>query len=194
MTKTAKVTVSILLAFLYSIAYTVVGPMMKNQDTTFLKSMILPLVLCFAICAVVNYVLFTVIPKLKFEKAHNAITARIDKLSCKIQFLIVWAFIFVCWIPVFLLTFPGVLSYDIIAQTTAAIEGITINHHPVLHTWLIGVFMKFGEACFSSREVGLGFLSLLQMIILSYFCMELNKDIILRKYGQKSELLILLFG
>ncbi|MBQ3890693.1 MAG: hypothetical protein II740_04985, partial [Lachnospiraceae bacterium] len=90
------------------------------------------------------------------------------KLSDKKQFLIVWAFIFVCWIPVFLLTFPGVLSYDIISQTTSAIEGITTNHHPVLHTWLIGVFMKFGDACFSSREVGLGFLSLLQMIILSY--------------------------
>lgn len=168
MNKTAKTVTSVLLAFFYSIAYTVVGPMMKNQDTTFFKSMILPLFICFFVCTGVNLILFTFLPKLKFHKSHIAITAFVNKLSDKKQFLIVWAFIFVCWIPVFLLTFPGVLSYDIISQTASAIDGITSNHHPFLHTWLLRIFMKFGAACFSSYEVGLGFLSLLQMIVLSY--------------------------
>ena len=55
-----------------------------------------------------------------------------------------------------------------ISQTTSALGEITNNHHPVLHTWLIRVFMRMGEKLFSSYESGIGLLSLLQMIILSY--------------------------
>lgn len=54
------------------------------------------------------------------------------------------------------------------SQVDSALGEITDNHHPVLHTWLIRCFMKLGDALFSSYESGIGLLSLLQMLILSY--------------------------
>ena len=45
---------------------------------------------------------------------------------------------------------------------------ITINHHPVLHTWLIRVFMRLGESLSLGYEFGIGVFSGVQMIALSY--------------------------
>ncbi|MDE5588881.1 MAG: hypothetical protein K2J60_07030 [Acetatifactor sp.] len=55
-----------------------------------------------------------------------------------------------------------------ISQVGSALGEITNNHHPVLHTWLIRFFMRLGDALFSGYESGIGLLSLLQMVILSY--------------------------
>ncbi|MBO4608751.1 MAG: hypothetical protein J5696_02665 [Lachnospiraceae bacterium] len=92
------------------------------------------------------------------------------------------------WIPALLITFPGVISYDMISQMDSALNAISSNHHPVLHTWLIRIFMRFGESCFSSYETGLGFLSLLQMLLLSY---ALSRMIILIRKQGVSDLIVI---
>ena len=168
MSRPLRIVLSIFLSFLYSLAYTVVGPMIASQNVVFESSMIFPFLICFILCFFANYLLFTFVPKIKFQAVHEKITRCLDKIGDRKLFFIVWAFIFVAWIPAFLILYPGVLSYDAISQTESAINGITNNHHPVMHTWLIGVFMKFGMDCFSRYEYGIGLLSLLQMIILSY--------------------------
>lgn len=163
---------AVLLAFIYSIAYTVVGPMMAAQDIKFEWSQFFPFLLCFALCLAFNSFVFSVIPRPHLCTGNGRISRflnrHLDKVGNRKLFLFVWAFIFVSWLPAYLILYPGVLSYDMISQVRSALGVITDNHHPVLHTWLIRFFMRSGDALFSSYESGIGLLSFLQMLTLSY--------------------------
>lgn len=159
---------AVFLALLYSIVYVVVGPMVKNQSIHFDNSQLLSFVLCFVLSLAVNILLFFIVPRWHFDIRNGKISRCLDRLGDCRLFWIVWAFIFVSWIPAYLVLYPGVLSYDMISQVGSALGEITNNHHPVLHTWLIRVFMRLGETLFSGYEYGIGLLSLLQMLLLSY--------------------------
>ena len=166
-----KKLLAVFLALVYTVAYIVVGPMVKAQYFSLEEVRPLSFILCFAICSAVNILILCVIPKkdhYRIRKINEKISKWLEKFDDRLLFFIVWAFIFIMWLPAYLILYPGVLSYDMISQTTSALGEITNNHHPVLHTWLIRVFMRMGEKLFSSYESGIGLLSLLQMIILSY--------------------------
>lgn len=183
---------AVFLALLYSVASIVVGPMIKAQDLSFEPSRILPFFLCFVLCAAVNLLVLFLVQRCRFrilEKANQCLTRYLDKLGDNKLFLLVWAFIFVAWIPAYLVLYPGVLSYDMISQINSALGEITTNHHPVLHTWLIRCFMKLGDTLFSSYEHGIGLLSLLQMLVLSY---ALARLVILLKKKKVPSLLVML--
>lgn len=166
-----KKLLAVFLALVYTVAYIVVGPMVKAQYFSLEEVRPLSFILCFAICSAVNILILCVIPKkdhYRIRKINERMSKWLEKFDDRLLFFIVWAFIFIMWLPAYLILYPGVLSYDMISQTTSALGEITNNHHPVLHTWLIRVFMRMGEKLFSSYESGIGLLSLLQMIILSY--------------------------
>ena len=145
---------AVFLALLYSIAYTVAGPVIEAQDIKIDPSPLFPFLLCFLSGTALNLFLFSVLKKRRWLAGDGRISRYLgrchDKVGDRRVFLLVWAFHFVSWIPAWLILYPGVLSYDIISQTGSALGEITINHHPILHTWLIRVFMKSGEALFSS--------------------------------------------
>lgn len=166
-----KKLLAVFLALVYTVAYIVVGPMVKAQYFSLDEVRPLSFILCFAICSAVNILILCVIPKkdhYRIRKINEKISKWLEKFDDRLLFFIVWAFIFIMWLPAYLILYPGVLSYDMISQTTSALGEITNNHHPILHTWLIRVFMRMGEKLFSGYESGIGLLSLLQMIILSY--------------------------
>lgn len=183
---------SVLLALIYSIAYTVAGPVIAAQNIKFEQSPLFSFVLCFILCLAGNIFFFSVLPRLHLCFGDGRISRHLnsffDGVGNRRLFLFVWGFIFVLWIPAFLIFYPGILSYDMISQVSSAVGGITNNHHPVLHTWLIGFFMKSGEVLFSSSETGLGLLSLLQMLILSY---ALSRLVFLLKKKRVSVLIVI---
>lgn len=166
--KMAKWILAIGLALFYSFVYTVAGPMIKMQDLSLSASQFLPFVLCFLLSSIVNILIFSTVPQWHFHAKNERIFRCFDKLGDRRLFLLIWVFIFVSWIPAYLILYPGVLSYDTISQVGSALGRITNNHHPVLHTWLIRFFMKLGDNLFSGYEFGIGLFSLLQMLILSY--------------------------
>lgn len=159
---------AILIAFLYSVVCTMAGPMAAAQNFSFTQIPVVPFLLCFLVCTVANLLFFSVIPRIPFLKKDGRIFSYPAVTDKPFFFLIVWAFIFLSWMPAWLHFFPGILSYDAISQTGSALGTITDNHHPVLHTWLIRVFMNLGKTLFSSYEAGIAVMSLLQMLILSY--------------------------
>lgn len=162
---------AVFLALLYSIVYTVAGPAIAAQDIKFEWAQLFPFILCFLLCSAVNFFIFSVIPRLRLctgnGRMSRYLNRYLDEAGDRKLFLLVWAFIFVSWIPAYLIVYPGILSYDMISQVGSALGEITNNHHPVLHTWLLRLFMRLG-AFFSGYEFGIGLLSLLQMLILSY--------------------------
>ena len=184
-----KKILAVFLALLYSIVYIVVGPIIKSQNLSFSTSQILPFILCFVLCSAVNSLIFSIIPKWRFDIKSERITNWLDKFGDRKLFCVIWACILGAWIPAYLILYPGVLSYDMISQVGSALGKITENHHPVLHTWLIRVFMKIGDSLFSGYEYGIGLLSLLQMVLLSY---ALAKLVMLLKKKNVPKLFVLL--
>lgn len=158
----------VLLALLYSFFYTIVGPKIATQDLSFNGTEVWPFVLCFLMCSVVNVSVVMLVQRCDFEIKNLKVIQTVKRLDERKMLLVVWGIIFVSWLPAYLIVFPGILSYDIVDQTRYALGTIEDNHHPVLHTWLIRVFMQFGERFFSSYEIGLGLLSLLQVLLVSY--------------------------
>ncbi len=61
------------------------------------------------------------------------------------------------YLLVLLFSFPGDLCYDVIGQ----IEQVTVEnvgfsqHHPLMHTLLVGGLVQLGEVLFNSKEIGL---------------------------------------
>lgn len=88
-----------------------------------------------------------------------------DKPAIK-SFWISWGLIFVMWIPAFLAYYPSIMSYDCHRQFQEAYMGFYNTHHPLVHTFLIRVFMSLGESI-GSYEVGMAMFSVFQMLILS---------------------------
>lgn len=97
-------------------------------------------------------------------KKDSTFTKRAERGS----FFLSWGIIFFAWIPVFLAYYPAIMSYDCHRQFQEAIQGyIWFNtHHPLVHTFLIRMFLLLGETI-GSYEAGMALFSLLQMIILS---------------------------
>ena len=179
----------VILALVAALFFTVIGPKIKTQDLSFDGSEFVPFILCFLICAVINVLVVIAVQKLDFGIKNEKLKHAINQLGDTKLLLIVWGVIFVSWLPAYLVCFPGILSYDIVNQTRDALGVIVDNAHPVLHTFLLRVFMNLGNGILGSYEAGLGILALIQMAVLSY---SLTRTVLLlKKY--KVPMLIVIF-
>lgn len=111
-------------------------------------------------------------------KNHVSKQSKFRKI--KNVFLIYWLMILLCWIPVFLAYYPAIMSYDFNRQSQEAYQGyIWFNsHHPLIHTFLIKVFLDLG-GLLGSYQIAMALFSLLQMMILSavlaYSCQMMER-------------------
>lgn len=101
-----------------------------------------------------------------------------QKPGCR-WFLICWLLLFLLWLPVLLASWPGIFSYDSGWQLTSFVDGKVTGHHPVLHTFLLGICRLAGRSLFGSSNAGAVLYSLLQMLLMSamyaYVCYYLKK-------------------
>lgn len=78
--------------------------------------------------------------------------------------------IFVCWLPYFVLSFPGILSADSFWQLRQGLGNDALNsHHPVLHTLWMGAFAHLGVKL-GSIDLGIALFSLSQMVFMAAAC------------------------
>ncbi len=95
-------------------------------------------------------------------------------------FGVTFGMVFLLWIPVWMAYYPIVMSYDFHRQVNEAYKGwIWFNsYQPLIHTWLIWLFLQIGGAL-GSNEVGMGLFSLFQMLVVSasmgYACAAIYK-------------------
>lgn len=83
-----------------------------------------------------------------------------------IVFFISWIGILLCWIPVFLAYWPGIMSYDSHRQFNEAYNNIFWELQPIAHTFLIKLALLIGQKS-GSLETGVAMYSILQMTTLS---------------------------
>lgn len=75
---------------------------------------------------------------------------------------------FVLWLPYFLTYYPGILSDDSFDQLKQVLGLLPYsNHHPWLHTLLIGLLYRIGTAIGGNPNAGVAFFIIIQMLVMS---------------------------
>lgn len=73
-----------------------------------------------------------------------------------------------CWLPYFLYQYPGIMTPDSINQLEQVLHVIPYsNHHPFLHTLLIGFFYNIGYRLTGNMVVAMSFYTFFQMCMLA---------------------------
>lgn len=82
-------------------------------------------------------------------------------------FFILWAGIFLCYIPCFLAFYPGIFNNDMVWQWEMYTYQNYSTHHPLLHTLFASSVFEAGKKLFGSYNAGLAIHSLFQLLVLS---------------------------
>jgi hypothetical protein len=92
------------------------------------------------------------------------------------------AICFLCYLPYFLYEFPGIMTADSIVQYMQIIGAEPFsNHHPVVHTLMIGLFYKLGMMVTGDPIKAISFYTVAQMIFMSICCGILAREFALIK-------------
>ena len=81
--------------------------------------------------------------------------------------LLYFAVIFLCWLPIFLAYYPTVFAYDAEGQLYQVLAHDYSTHHPLLHTLFLGTFFRLGENLLGSYSSGMAVHSVVQMVLMS---------------------------
>ncbi len=115
------------------------------------------------------FVMFRVLVDFIFEGCdHFRITTEQKHFFSKNAFGKAFGILSVVYLAVLILSYPANLCWDVIGQIEqVTVEGTGFSqHHPLLHTLLVGGLTQFGENVFGSKEIGLFIYMLVQNAML----------------------------
>ena len=166
--------ISLILAFCYTMLNIVGKYLCSNAtlDKMHMLSMFVSEIIIFT---------FVVIFLLNNRNINTSIkTDKIDKLIYHKHFkLHLIIFLFICHLPAFIASFPGVFAYDAPGQFTRIMNGVFENWQPLLSSLVLYSVITTGKFLFSSWEGGLAFFIILQMFlcfyVISYLCDYLKR-------------------
>ena len=95
-----------------------------------------------------------------------------------------FAGILACYVPMFLISFPGAFAYDVPFQLEQIFTGSYSAHHPLLHTLLMGACVKLGHAL-GQINLGAALYTALQMAGLAA-CFALTCASVARQSGARA--------
>ena len=96
------------------------------------------------------------------------------------KWLLAAATIFLLWLPVWLIFFPGLFVYDTLYQFSQILGGLGLNTlHPPLHTLFVSLTVGFGYGITGSAVVGGAFYAATQMVLCAaaygWLCAEIER-------------------
>lgn len=198
----------LILSFIYSCFIIVGTSFMISNSFRFIYECLLLNVICFIICFKVFYLilnkLFFICESKKDIKIKLNKKSRIYVLFNKHPLLFCMFFMLICWLPYIISFYPGILSPDPSFQIRQYFgipnkylnysilldPNVTItNHHPVIHTLLIGTCVKIGQLI-GNVNFGIFIYSFLQIMLLSFtLASTIN---FLRKHNIKDNFLLIM--
>ena len=94
--------------------------------------------------------------------------------------------ILVSWLPCFLAYFPGIYSYDGEPQLIQYTSGKLDNHHPIIHTLILGKCYDMGQWLKANgiNIDGLAFYTIIQVLLLSFALSYLLELLVNKKAGR----------
>ena len=125
-------------------------------------------ILCFSVptAGCVGYILSRGENKLQEQEKQEEVQTKWKVRPLWQVWLFYLAFIFVCWLPVFLAYYPSVFAYDAEGQLYQVIAGDYSTHHPLLHTLFLGAFFRLGGRM-GSYSAGMAVHSVVQMLLMA---------------------------
>ena len=140
----------------------IVGYAVINNISLFSKILLLKFIGYWALFYIVIMLVYYFLNKTNKEEKEEKWKFTDIKL-----FFIIWAVIFLSYIPYFLKYFPGIASTDSIYQIYQATGNMNlINSHPIFHTMIISGAMNLGKII-GSYNIGVGIYSIIQMLFMS---------------------------
>lgn len=89
-------------------------------------------------------------------------------VSDRAFFLCLWLLLSLCYLPAYLALFPGTFGYDGPVQVAQYFgDNALTSHHPLLHTFLLGIFFSLGQTLFHSYSAGFAVYTALQGFIVT---------------------------
>lgn len=82
------------------------------------------------------------------------------------HFFFYWGILVLCNLPMFLHTWPVNFIYDAKYQMVEVISGYYKIHHPIIHTYLMGLAYQFGQKI-GNVSLGMSLYTILQILILN---------------------------
>jgi len=123
----------------------------------------------------------------KVEDSMNFLPANEDTRWGKKVFGATYLICILCWIPGFLMYYPGILTWDTEWQLEQA-TGISSlsNHQPIVHTMFLKGLYKIGYTLFETENGGMAICVIVQMLLMaavfSWMVFELYKYGVNKKY------------
>lgn len=81
------------------------------------------------------------------------------------SFILVIIILMICYMPMFLVNYPGIVSTDNIGQLVQKKSGIYRNTHPIFHTFVFTNIVELGKNIFGDYMKGVAFYTIIHMII-----------------------------
>ena len=110
-------------------------------------------------------------------------------------FLLSSLIIIICWLPYFLIYYPGLFTNDSIAELNMIVNNFSTisDHHTVIHLLFMTIPYKVGMALFNNTVIACSLITLTQMIIMSLIFGKLISFLFKRNINKYILLAILLY-
>ena len=104
-------------------------------------------------------------------------------------------FILICYIPYFIIYYPGFITSDSVTEISLIINNFAnlSNHHPVIHILFCSIPFKIGMLIFNNITIATACISFTQMLIMAGIYSYLIKFLYDRKVNKKILFIILLY-
>ena len=194
----------------YSYKKTNTWDLIFNGEIQFAKSLIVFISYSILFKLIIDYIFEKIITNIKYKSATNKIFNFIFEKHAFIMPLII---ILVCWLPYVIIFYPGVLMQDSTIQIKQFFgleipegssnnsvnlidENVKItNHHPVLHTVILGSCVKIGKML-GNDNLGIFLYTIIQVVLLASalaYIIKFMKELKTNNYIRIFALLIFCF-
>lgn len=101
------------------------------------------------------------------DSGNTCNTSKTKRIFSKV-FLVSFVLCLLFWIPGYLYEFPGIITPDSINQIEQVLGLVTLsNHHPLAHTFLIGICLRPVYAITGDINAAVGFYTFIQMVLMA---------------------------
>ena len=131
-------------------------------------------ILSFFLCLVTGILLDIAIPHIPLRiqqiLSGNILSEKIyAKYPDKQLAGVLWLLITLFFIPAYLALFPGTFGYDAPIQAAQYFGEMELSGaNPLLHTYLLGIFLSFGEKVLKNASLGLALFCLMQGLLVTH--------------------------
>jgi len=184
------------LSILFSLFYTIGGELHRFLSLNGFFSIygFFRFLICLSGYGVLFYALITLF--YHFINSCNPLESKTEKwwfTDNHQSLFIIWAGIFLCWLPYLYIFYPGFFSPDSIRQFEMGLGIREFSaHHTILHTMVMTIFIRLGEKA-GNLNIGAMLYALTQMIVMSLLFSFVIKYLAYRKVRIIIRILFMLY-